>query len=147
MSIWIRGHWPADCHSFLDEDQFENVQRNREELKEHVLNAIEGSINDADGDGPAHQPGRRRPGPGLDGLDAQGWPRVMAYTGPLGEASGTLRKVHSRETATTGPTPALISMMTSSATYRWSATLSTATFSTGYWLDVPKSQTSESQVA
>ena len=51
MSIWIRGHWPADSHSFPDEEQFENVQRNQEELRDPVLDAIEGSVNDADGDG------------------------------------------------------------------------------------------------
>ena len=61
MSIWIKGHWPAGRHSFPDEEQFENAQRNQEELKDPALDAIEGSINDADGDGPAHQPGRRRP--------------------------------------------------------------------------------------
>ena len=58
--------------------------------------------------GPIRRAGRR-PGPGLHGLDAQGeqrsqgWRRVMTYISSLGGASGTLRKVQSRGTATTGP--------------------------------------------
>ena len=50
MSIWIEGHWPSDRHSFPDEDEFENDQRNQQELKDPVLDAIEGSISDAHGD-------------------------------------------------------------------------------------------------
>ena len=58
--------------------------------------------------GPIRRAGRR-PGPGLHGLDAQGeqrsqgWRRVMTYISSLGGALGTLRKVQSRGTATTGP--------------------------------------------
>ena len=84
-------------------------------LRDHTLASV-------DSNGLTNQTCRRRPGPGLDTLDAQGdqeaqgWCRVMAYIGPLAEASGTLRKVHSRETVTTGPTPALTSVMTPAAT-------------------------------
>ena len=42
---------------------------------------------------------------------------------------------------------ACVSPTIASAIYRWSATLSPSAFSAGYWLDVPKSQTSGSQVA
>ena len=42
---------------------------------------------------------------------AQVWRSVMACMGPLGEAPGTSRKIHSRETVTTGLSPALISVM------------------------------------
>ena len=51
MSIWINGHWAANTHQFPDEGSFETAQRNLEELKDSVLDAIEASINDAHGDG------------------------------------------------------------------------------------------------
>ena len=51
MSIWLKGHWPADRLILSDEERFENAQRNQEELKDPVLDAIEGSVNDADDNG------------------------------------------------------------------------------------------------
>ena len=55
-------------------------------------------------------------------LDAQGnqgrpgWRKVMAYTGFLGEASGTLCRIRYGGMVTAGPAPALTSVMTPAAT-------------------------------
>ena len=51
MSIWLEGHWPADVNCFLSEEEFENAQSNLEATREPVLDAIEGSIEEANGNG------------------------------------------------------------------------------------------------
>lgn len=51
MSIRLEGHWPADANYFLSEEEFENAQSNLEATREPVLNAIEESITEANGNG------------------------------------------------------------------------------------------------
>ena len=51
MSIWLEGHWPADVNHFFSEEEFENVQSNLNATREPILDAIEGSIEEANGNG------------------------------------------------------------------------------------------------
>ena len=51
MSIWLEGHWPADVNYFLSEEEFKNAQSNLEATREPILDAIEGSVDEANGNG------------------------------------------------------------------------------------------------
>ena len=50
MSIWLEGHWPADVNYFPSKEEFDNAQSNLETTREPILDAIEGSIDEANGD-------------------------------------------------------------------------------------------------